>query len=430
MSSPPTPSATPPTIPSRYVNVDAARTVHGSRVDELGPYLLRGDRIADAAVKSLYERFERSPDLRTSMLDAVLERGNAARVGAPPDVRNLVEQIESVPDWVDWRKINLAGAVYRRCGMTGGMLLGCCGLPLIYASPCANKTLIFSGKLVHRAPRRLSETARFVEASCLPDGMKPRNPGWKITVKVRVMHAEMRQAGSFSKATVWKHADWGTPVNQLDTISTNLRFSIGLLDHMRSVGFRFTKEEGEAVMMLWRYSGYLLGIEPELLCATEDSGRRTAHLLDTTEMPPDQDSVKLTRALMETALPKLLQSNRDRPPARPRWISRCVPLWISRRWSSWISRYLPLWITRYLYGLSHGILGKRHSEALEFPHTLWRYTARPVTSTAVSAFEFVRLYVPGGGALAQRFGARTVDRTIGSNRAAQGAKFDIGDEDE
>jgi hypothetical protein len=398
----PSPAGTPAAIPSRYMNLDAARRVHGPRVDELAPYLLRGDRLADAALEALMRL---PPSLRARTLDAALERGNEENVGAPIEVRNLVEQIETVPNWVDWRKINEAGAVYRRCGMTGGMLLGCCGLPLIYASPCANKTLVFSGRLVHRAPRRLSETARFVVASCRPDGMKPHNPGWKITVKVRVnMHAQMRRR--LMTTPSWNHAVWGLPVNQLDMIGTNLRFSFGLLDHMRSVGFRFSKDEGEAVMMLWRYSGYLLGIEPELLCATEDAGRRTAHLLDTTDMPPDQDSVKLTRALMETALPRLLQPDRDFPPGKMPWISR------------------------YFYGLSHAIIGRRHSEALEYPRTLWRYTARLSTAAAVSAFELLRLYMPGGRAFAERFGTWTVDSAISSNPAAKAAKFDIGDDHE
>jgi hypothetical protein len=398
MSSPPTTPATP----SRYSNVDAARKIHGARVDDLAPYLLCGDRLADPALDALMQL---APSVRTRMLDAALERGNDDSVGAPVAVRNLVQQIETVPDWVDWRALNQAGAVYRRCGMTGGMLLGCCGLPLIYCSPCANKTLVFSGRLVNRAPRRLSETARFVVATCLPDGMKPHNPGWKITVKVRVnMHAQMRRR--LMTAPTWNHPVWGAPVNQLDMISTNLRFSIGLLDHMRCVGFRFTKEEGDAVMMLWRYSGYLLGIEPELLCATEDEGRRTAQLLDMTEMPPDQDSVKLTRALMETALPQLLQPAREIPPGS-------VP-----------------WISRYFYGLSHAILGRQYSESLEYPQTLWRYTARPATKAAIRTFEFFRRWLPGGGTLAERAGAGAVDRTIGANAAAKGAKFDIGDDDD
>jgi ER-bound oxygenase mpaB/B'/Rubber oxygenase, catalytic domain len=396
------PVATSPAIPSRYVNLDAARKVHGARVDELAPYLLRGDPLADAALAALIRL---PPSLRSRTLDAALEHGKNESIVIPVEMQDLVRQIETVPDWVDWNKINQAGAVYRRCGMTAGMLLGCCGLPLTYASPCANKTLVFSGRLVHRASRRLSETARFVVASCRPDGMKPHNPGWKITVKVRInMHAQIRRRLMTSPS--WNHPVWGAPVNQIDMISTNLRFSICLLDHMRSVGFRFTKEEGEAVMMLWRYSAYLLGIDPELLCATEDEGRRTSQLLDATEMPPDKDSVDLTRALMEMALPRILQPGRDFPPGKPPWVSR------------------------YFYGLSHGILGRRHSEALKYPPTLWRYTARLATGAAVSAFELFRLYVPGGGAVAERMGAEKVDRTIASNLAAQAAKFDIGDDHE
>jgi hypothetical protein len=258
-----------------------------------------------------------------------------------------------------------------------------------------------------------------VQASCQPGALRPHGIGWKITVKVRVnMHAQMRRR--LNSAPNWNHAVWGLPVNQLDMIGTNLRFSVGLLDHMRRVGFLFSPEESEAVMMLWRYSGYLLGVEPELLCATEDEGRRRAQLIDATEMPPDQDSAKLTQALMETALPKLLWS------ALPKRVQAALSKLPQRRALPAANR-VP-WMSRYLYGLSHGVLGERCSATQAYPRTLWRHTARAMTGSVVSPFEIFRRCIPGGENMVTRLGGRLVKKMMENNPEARGAKFDMGDD--
>ena len=53
-------------------------------------------------------------------------------------------------------------------------------LVLGYASPGGNKPLAFSGQLEKRAPQRLLETSRFVEATCLPGGLARFAPGFAI----------------------------------------------------------------------------------------------------------------------------------------------------------------------------------------------------------------------------------------------------------
>ena len=53
-------------------------------------------------------------------------------------------------------------------------------------------------------------------------------------------------------------------------------------------------------------AGHLLGIVPDLLCATEAEGRRLEQLLFDVYDGPDQDSTRLIQALMKNALPGLL----------------------------------------------------------------------------------------------------------------------------
>jgi ER-bound oxygenase mpaB/B'/Rubber oxygenase, catalytic domain len=51
-------------------------------------------------------------------------------------------------------------------------------------------------------------------------------------------------------------------------------FSAGVLDGLSRLGYRFSQVEREALVHLWRYAGYLLGVDPELLIADEFEGNR------------------------------------------------------------------------------------------------------------------------------------------------------------
>jgi hypothetical protein len=109
-----------------------------------------------------------------------------------------------------------------------------------------------------------------------------------------------------SKSGRWDAAAWGAPVNQYDSVRTSLLFSVILLEGLRQLGVHVSEAESDAYMQLWRWSGWLMGIDPELLPASEAEGIRLEELLDATQGPPDDDSRRLTRALLESGrLPTL-----------------------------------------------------------------------------------------------------------------------------
>ena len=166
---------------------------------------------------------------------------------------------------------------------------------------------MYKADLIKKAVKRLGETNRvFLEMH--PDGLKRGNPGWKLAIEVRMKHAQMRrvlrQAANKDTGKWWWEAnEWGMPINQMDLAATSLLFSVSQLRHLRRVGFHFTAAESEGVMHLWRYAGHLLGVVPDLLCATEAKGRGLQRLLFDAYDGPDKDSIRLIQALMKTAVP-------------------------------------------------------------------------------------------------------------------------------
>ena len=72
----------------------------------------------------------------------------------------------------------------------------------------------------------------------------------------------------------WRVEQWGIPINQSDTLGTNLLFSIGFIEGSKQWGLRFTHREVDAIIHLWRYIGYLIGIHEDLLPVDEESAQR------------------------------------------------------------------------------------------------------------------------------------------------------------
>jgi hypothetical protein len=280
-----------PGPPSRFLHAAEARARFGSSIDRLSELLHEGDPLADAVV----EAFSRlPPGTGRRMLEEALRNGIGSVSGAPDALRALFAEVDHVPAWVDRDAIERGGELLFRAGWFGGLSLGT-SLIYGYASPGGNKPLVFSGRLNEQAPRRLMETSRFVEATCLPGGLRRFAEGFAITVKVRVMHAQVRRL--LLESGRWSSEDWGLPINQHDMGGTSLLFSAVPIDSLRKLGFEHGEEEIHLFMQLWRYSGYLMGVSPEVLPTSEREARRLMDMIASTEAEPDDDSRRLTRAL-------------------------------------------------------------------------------------------------------------------------------------
>jgi hypothetical protein len=284
-------------IPARFILDAPTRARFGERAGRLGPRLFDGDPLADAAIAALWHL---ASPARNAVIDAVLRRGVDAVPDAPDALRELVRACERAPFWADFPRMNRGGAAFVRSGMLGGLVLGAYALTASYCSPAGNKPLTLSGRLEEETPRRLAETGRYVQLVSQPDALRPGQPGWIATVKVRLMHAAVR--AMCLRSPRWNLDAWGTPINQPDTAGTGLLFSWIVLDGLDRLGFAIEGEEREALLHLWRYASWLLGVDDELLWSSEAEAKYFWELLSSTQGPPDEDSRTLVRALLESGV--------------------------------------------------------------------------------------------------------------------------------
>jgi hypothetical protein len=376
-------------FPTRFVHVEQARRRFGPRVDRMGTLLWAGDPLADAAVETLAGR---TPKERERLVDLAL-RGDLRSL--PAELRTLRETVSALPFWADLDRARHGGEVLLRTGFFGGIVLGFRSLVAGYCSPAGNKPLAFSGRLREAAPRRLSETSRFVSLVYQPGSFAPGAPGWVAATRVRLMHAQIRRL--LQASARWDKAAWGEPINQVDMAGTTLLFSLALVDGLRMLGFRIDREDCEDVLHLWRIGGCILGVDPELLCATEAEARVLWELLEATQESPDADSAALAAALMEGPLHEART-----PEQRAR-----------------AERFLPV-----AYGIGRYLVGDRYADALGYPKTPWRFAA-PALRTLISSTGRLVGRLPGVDRLSLEAGVRYWRRAAEAGLAGEDARFEL-----
>ncbi|MCC6644207.1 MAG: DUF2236 domain-containing protein [Polyangiaceae bacterium] len=371
---------TQPEFPERYVNRREARRVYGPLADRFARAYWELDPLADAAVEELSEHGRAGHE----RLERALRDGVAAVDGAGPRLRAVFDEVERVPSWIDWDRVEHGARTYQRIGPSAMMILSAWSLMNGYHSAPAVKPLVFTKRLDVMAPRRLAETSRFVTEVAQTGGLRRGALGYTITVRVRLVHAMVRRA--LRRSPEWRRDAWGEPINQADMVGTVIEFSLLVLEGARKMGFRFSERESSAVIHLWQYVGYLSGVDPWLLgeLSPEPRGVEFAKLLHLVQPGPDADSLALADAL------------------------RRVPLQMA---DDPLRRALAPWVARYHDGLARAFNGPKIADDLRVPDDAWKYAIWP-TQLVIGAVERVRERVPGATALAARVGNHLVRASV------------------
>lgn len=333
---------------------------------------------ADPAADAVAATFAKLPAGRgRQMLDLALAQGIAAVSDAPPQLVEFFAQLETVPPWVDWKLIDRGGTLFLRSGLAGIAALNLACLPMMYRSPAGNKPLVFTGQLLRRAPRRLAETARFMLETSRPGGLHRGAEGFNMTVRVRLMHAQVRRLLRHSGR--WNPA-WGEPVNQLYMAGTSITLSVVFLRSLRRLGMLVSRDDAQALLALWRYSSHLMGVMPELQCSNEAEGWHIIEFISELEGEPDDDSRALMNAVMTAPYVQGLE------------------------------RYT--WRVPMAYDLSRELVGEALADALGYPPRHGWSWVRLAVWPVLAGAEMAQRAIPAARARAERRGTALAERII------------------
>jgi ER-bound oxygenase mpaB/B'/Rubber oxygenase, catalytic domain len=350
----------------------------------------RFTRIGDPLADGVVEMFRGLPTgAGRAMFETALERGIDAVPDAPAELVAFFDHIETLPVWLDHARLDKGARVLGRTGLwTTNLTLTMLGLNGGYVASRADKTLVAAGGLDVMAPRRLTETLTWLVDIIEPGGLDRFGNGFKSTARVRLMHAMVR--AGMNRRPDWNYKEWDDPLNQSQIVGTLLLFSVVNLFGLRALGLRFSRKEREAVLHLWRYVGMLMGVDPQMLPADENDSWRLLWLQADYEFRPDDDSRRLSQALVG-ALPAIYNVTGN--DLRSRMLRRAV--------------------VGYSIAYSRTVLGKTNSDFLGLPASLPFQVAVLGTAAINAVLEIPRQLTPGATRLSESLGHRAQRAMVG-----------------
>ena len=112
-----------------------------------------------------------------------------------------------------------------------------------------------------------------------------------------MIHAHLR-ANLYARPD-WDGDAWGLPIPQAYMSFTLAEFCSVALRAMAQLGVRYSDDEIDDILHLWRYVGHLVGLDDDFLPVTPDDYRRIEGIYALTSPGPDDGDRAFVRALTE-----------------------------------------------------------------------------------------------------------------------------------
>lgn len=232
-----------------------------------------GDQLMD----NLVQVFKQLPSGQgRRIFEQALELGIDSLDSPPAELQALFNQLDHVPEWVDWNLINEGSDAFSRISPLGYILGASVDTLMTTNNTSTSKMVGTTGRFERERANRFIETLAFTVSVAKPKGLLRFSDGFKHTVRVRLMHAQVRARVS-TKHELVDFANCGNPISCSDTAGGIPLFGIVFALSDIAMGGHYSTRELEALTMQWSYMGYILGADEEIIPKTLD---RNLFLID------------------------------------------------------------------------------------------------------------------------------------------------------
>jgi hypothetical protein len=321
-------------VPSAYKEgYERARRHDPAGADSYLRHTGIGDPMLDPVMEELASL--PPPDLHR-FIRAGIEQDDEVLRGAPKCLRDFFGSLED-PSWLD-REMFIPGIRAFHANADLMLIAFVTGVLVEGLSTLISKSFFITERTVSTS-RRLRQNNRHLLDIFFPRGLYRDNDGWKLSTRIRFVHARVRSL--LSRSELWDHDAWGTPLSAAHLGFAISVFSRRLLDYAELVGAKFDQKERESVLAVWRYSGYLMGIPETILYTTGAEAKEIYKIAYMCEPAPDADSIAVANGLIQ---------------AIPRVVDVTDPAEIQS-------------VTNLAYRLSRALIGNRLANRFEYPKT-------------------------------------------------------------
>lgn len=224
--------------------------------ERLSAWRRKGDPLSDAVIEQIAQKGS------LQQVHNLLGEVEKLAAAGNPEARAFLDFYRDVPAWVDFDSMRkgqeLLAAFPFQMGLSlfSGSLCG--GAVFTKMALITSMTGMLSGD----STRRLTETTKMVVSMAFPEAIRPGGSAYELLIRVRLLHSAIRR--SLVESGRFKHPT-EVPINQHDLAITLGLFGYLNIRSLGRLGVTLRDEDVESYIHMWRYGGYLLGIEDELL---------------------------------------------------------------------------------------------------------------------------------------------------------------------
>ena len=322
-------------IPTDYqLGYEKARAVAPDIAANYVAHTHIGDPLGEEMTEDLAEFGSRES---MGLIEAAMNReGDEALRDAPASLRRFFTEAETPPEWLDFPAFAPGVRMFHRnsqvvlAAFVAGVLIE--GFTTNIA-----KSFFITGRVRDQGVRRLGQNNRHMMEIFLPGGLYRDGDGWKLSVRIRIVHARLRHL--LRNSEDWDTEAWGAPISAAHLGYAISSFSARLLKHMKTLGAEYNDEEYDSFMAVWRYSGYLMGIPETILFHDGDEALRLYEVGQMCEPDSPIESVVVAHSLVNSAP---LIAGVTNPEDRRR-------------------------LAKYVYRISRGLIGNEAADSLQYP---------------------------------------------------------------
>lgn len=294
-----------------------------------------GDPPADRAVAAIAHL---PPGRAQDLLQRAIRPGPAHPPDAPPELRVLLRALPARPPLPASHAEALAArrAFHRQSDVF---------IPAFFAATLRNASTLIArsfhatGRVTSgEAQRRIRHNTHHLYEIMLPGSLDPGADGWRLSIRIRLVHAFVRRA--LRRSGRWDESLHGIPLSAAHLALASANFSASILCDAARLGAVLSPRARRGYMRIWHHASSLIGVPGALLFdADERLTRRFLAVAHLCEPPPDFRSAEICRALVN-AVPHI--AGDTGPDAREALVERT-------------------------FRVSRALLGDPLADALEFP---------------------------------------------------------------
>lgn len=283
-------------VPSIYAEgYERAKLIDRSLADTYIAHTQIGDPLADAVIADVGQ-LPRHEAAR--LIGGAIEGDERVLCDAPESLRQLMNEATIVPTWYD-RAVAQRGcrAFIRNSDPILAAFVA--GAIVEGFSTMISKSFAITGRLTDDGVRRLKQNVRQLLEIFMPRGIEPSGDGWRLTLRIRIVHARVRWLLANSRE--WENDAWGVPISAAHLALSAAAFSARMLDYAAMLGAVLDDDDRAGIMHVWSCTARVMGVPDDLLFHDHAEGIRLFRLGAVCEPPPDRDAVAMAHCVINAA---------------------------------------------------------------------------------------------------------------------------------